>query len=117
MLGGAWGGNWLCRRVRIARLVVGGGMEESEVKVLADAVDDAPLGCLLVGWLKRRMKELLRAGRDSVVGVAVNVGMLFVLLLAGRLLLKEPGAGKSLRLGSYERLLAKSSKLTEGRKS
>jgi hypothetical protein len=40
-----------------------------------------------------------------------------VLELAGMELLKLPGAGKSLRSGSYARLFAKSSKLTEGRKS
>jgi hypothetical protein len=58
------------------------------------------------------------------MGVSVKDGMLLLLtlllavvLLAGTLALNEPGAGKSLRAGSYARLLAKSSKLTVGRKS
>ena len=96
--------------------MAGGGIDDvSELMVEPEAVD-APLGFLLLDWLNRRMNELLRAGRESP-GAAVNVCMLGVLLLVGTLLLNEPGAGKSLRLGSYARLLAKSSKLTEGRKS
>jgi hypothetical protein len=50
----------------------------------------------------------------------VNDGMLLMLgvvLTAGTLVLNVPGAGKSLKAGSYARLLAKSSKLTAGRKS
>jgi len=117
--GGA--GNWLCRRVRMAMFEAGGGMDDaSEATVLLDAVD-APLGFLAVDWLKRRMKELLRVGRASEVGAAVKACtfgvLMLVLVLAGTELLKLPGAGKSLRSGSYARLLAKSSKLTEGRKS
>jgi hypothetical protein len=74
--------------------------EASAANVLLDAVDE-PLGCLLVGWLKRRMNELLRVGRDSAVGGAVKADMLVVVLLAELLLLaKDPGAGKSLRAGS-----------------
>jgi hypothetical protein len=95
--GGACVGNWLCRRDRMAMFVAGGGMDEaSEVTVLADAVE-APLGFRAVDWLKRRMKELLRTGRASVGGALVNACML---VLAGTLPLKLPGAGKSLRLGS-----------------
>lgn len=69
-----------------------------EVSVLLEAVD-APLGFLVPVWLKRRMKELLRAGRLSA-GAVVKVFMFGILVLEGTLLLKEPGAGKSLRLGS-----------------
>lgn len=98
--------------------------DASDVAVLPEAVD-APLGLRTVDWLKRRMKELLRVGRVSVAVAPVNVCMLdvaalvlvLVLVLAGMELLKLPGAGKSLRSGSYARLFAKSSKLTEGRKS
>ena len=95
-------------------LVGGGGIEDA-----SDAVDAARLGLREVDWLKRRMNELLRVGRVSVVGASVNACMLDVLLLAGAVagVLKLPGAGKSLRFGSYERLFAKSSKLTAGRKS
>lgn len=109
-------GNWLCLRVLMAMFVAGGGMDDvSAVTVEPDAVD-APLGFLLLDWLKRRAKELLRAGRVSVAAPE-NDCMLVVLLLAGTLLLKEPGAGKSLRVGSYERLFARSSKFTDGRNS
>ena len=46
--GGACAGNWLCRRVRMAMFVAGGGIDDaSEVVVLPDAVD-APLGFLAV---------------------------------------------------------------------
>ena len=95
-------------------LLWGAGMFVSE----PDAVE-APLGFLAVDWLKRRTKSLLRVGGLSV-GVPVNDGMLLLLgvvVLAGTLALNVPGAGKSLRAGSYARLLAKSSKLTAGRKS
>jgi hypothetical protein len=101
---GAGAGNWLWRRVRMAMPVAGGGMD-----VVSEAA--APmLGLRAVDWLNRRMKELLRVGRASVVGAPVKGCMAGVVLLAGT-------AGKSLRVGSYERLFAKSSKLTEGRKS
>jgi len=67
------------------------------------------------------MKELLRVGRASVAEGPVKACMLGVLVLlavlGGTGLLKLPGTGKSLRLGSYVKLFAKSSKLTEGRKS
>jgi hypothetical protein len=113
---GAWAGKWLWRRDRMAMLVGGGGM----VDVSAPEAVGAPLGFLAVDWLKRRTKELLRVGRVSV-GVPVKDGMLLLLpeavLSAGTPVLNVPGAGKSLRAGSYERLLAKSSKLTVGRKS
>lgn len=98
----------------MAMLLCGAGMFVSE----PDAVE-APLGFLAVDWLKRRTKSLLRVGGLSV-GVPVNDGMLLLLgvvVLAGTLALNVPGAGKSLRAGSYARLLAKSSKLTAGRKS
>jgi hypothetical protein len=88
----------------MAMLVAGGGMAD------ASGAIEAMLGFLAVDWLNRRMKELLRVGRPSVEGAPVKAGMADVVLLAGT-------AGKSLRLGSYERLFAKSSKLTEGRKS
>jgi hypothetical protein len=81
-------------------LVVGGGIDEaSDGRVLAEAVE-ALLGLRAVDWLKRRMKELLRAGRPSPGVAPVNAGMLGVLALAGTLLLKPPGAGKSLSAGS-----------------
>jgi hypothetical protein len=95
--GGACAGNWLCRRDRMAMFVAGGGIDEaSEVTVLPDAVE-APLGFRAVDWLKRRMKELLRVGRASAGGAPVNACMV---VLAGTLPLKLPGAGKSLKLGS-----------------
>lgn len=100
--GGACGGNWLCRRVRIdmleVELAVAAVGNMVEVSVPLEAVE-APLGFLVPVWLKRRMKELLRAGRLSA-GAVVKVCMLGMLVLEGTLLLKEPGAGKSLRLGS-----------------
>jgi len=101
-LGGACAGNWLCRRVRIAMFEGGGGMEgASAAKVLLEDVE-APLGCRVVGWLKRRTNELERAGRASAAGGAVKDCMLGAVLLLGKLLLKVPvpGAGKSLRSGS-----------------
>jgi hypothetical protein len=95
--GGACAGNWLCRRVRIAMFAgPGGGIDDASEP---DAVD-APLGFRAVDWLKRRMNELLRAGRVSA-GAPVNACIvLLALLLAGTLLLNVPGAGKSLRSGS-----------------
>jgi hypothetical protein len=94
---GACAGNWLCRRVRIAMFVgPGGGIEGVSEP---DAVD-APLGFRAVDWLKRRMNELLRVGRESVGAPVNDCIVLLALLLAGTLLLKVPGAGKSLRLGS-----------------
>lgn len=103
--GGACAGNWLCRRVRMAMFVAGGGIDAASLVVLPGATE-APLGFLAVDWLKRRMKELLRVGRDSEEGSPVNVCIFGVLVLVGAftlvgtLLLKVPGAGKSLRLGS-----------------
>ena len=73
-------------------------------------------GLRVFDWLKRRINELLRDGRVSP-WPAVNDCIFEVLVLGGCVLLKLPGTGKSLRLGSYVRLLAKSSKLTVGRKS
>lgn len=91
---GAGAGNWLWRRVRIAMLEAGGGIVDASEAV------DAMLGLRAVDWLKRRMNELLRVGRESVAAPPVNACMLGVLLLAGTGVLKLPGAGKSLRLGS-----------------
>lgn len=56
--------------------------------VLELEADMPALTFLAADWLKRRAKELLRAGRVSV-GMPVNVGMVFVLLvlLLGVLLL------------------------------
>jgi hypothetical protein len=89
----------------MAMLVGGGGIADGSEP---DAVE-APLGFLAVDWLKRRTKELLRAGRVSV-GAPVNGCMLLLLLLlllllrvvlsAGTLVLNVPGAGKSLSAGS-----------------
>jgi hypothetical protein len=56
-------------------------------------------GLRVLDWLKRRMKELLRSGCASF-RPARNGCMLGVALLGGAVLLKLPGAGKSLRLGS-----------------
>jgi hypothetical protein len=87
----------------MAMLVGGGAMEGVS---LADAVAvavavAAPAGCLAVDWLKRRMKDSLRVGRvGESVGTPVNVCMLLGPVLAGTVLLKVPGAGKSLRVGS-----------------
>lgn len=80
-------------------LEAGGGIDVSELTVLAEAVD-APLGFLLPVWLKRRRNELLRAGRESGGAAPVKACMLGTLVLDGTVLLNEPGAGKSLRLGS-----------------
>lgn len=76
----------------------GGGIDDaSEANVEVDAVD-AALGFLLLDWLKRRMNELLRVGRVSG-GAPVKDGMVEA-AAAGTLVLKVPGAGKSLRSGS-----------------
>lgn len=87
----------------MAMFVAGGGMDDaSAVNAEPEAVE-APLGFLLFDWLKRRAKELLRAGRVSVAADVKDcmLGLLVLaLVLAGTLLLKEPGAGKSFRVGS-----------------
>jgi hypothetical protein len=70
---GACAGNWLWRRVRMAMFVAGGGMDG------ASEAGGAPVGFLAVDWLKRRMKELLRAGRESVPVPPVKGSMLGVL--------------------------------------
>ena len=67
--GGACAGNWLCRRVRTATLVAGGGIMEEASKGRALVYGG------LVGfwdWLKRRRSEVLRAGCASA-GAGVNV--------------------------------------------
>ena len=117
--GAAGAGNWLCRLVRIAMFVVGGGIDA--LSAGTGSLEGGGLfvmpGLRVFDWLKRRIKELLRDGRVSP-WPAVNGCMFGVLpLTGGWVLLKLPGTGKSLRLGSYVRLLAKSSKLTVGRKS
>lgn len=112
-MGGACEENWLWRRVRMDMLLGGWGSEG----VLAPDAGMPPLALRAADWLKRRAKELLRAGRVWP-GVPVKVGMVFVLVFAmvtvvlllllllvyvesaGTLLMKEPGAGKSLRAGS-----------------
>lgn len=78
----------------MAMLVAGGGIDDASETV------DAALAFLVVDWLKRRMKELLRVGRESAAGAPVKGCILGVLSLVGTLLLKLPGAGKSLKLGS-----------------
>lgn len=75
-------------------MVAGGGMDAASEAV------EVRLGFLAVDWLNRRMNELLRVGRESVTGAPVNGCMLGVLVLAAVGVLKLPGAGKSLRLGS-----------------
>jgi hypothetical protein len=77
----------------MAMLVAGGGIDMSEAVGAAS-------GFRAVDWLKRRMNELLRVGRESAAGVAVKACMLGVLVLAGTGALKLPGAGKSLSVGS-----------------
>ena len=74
----------------------GGGIEDVSEP---DAVD-APLGFRAVDWLKRRMNELLRVGRESVGAPVNDCIVLLALLLPGTSVLNVPGAGKSLRLGS-----------------
>ena len=66
--GGACAGNWLCRRVRTARLVAGGGIDEASKDA---AWEDAGL-LGFWDWLKRRMSDVLRAGCKSA-GAPVNV--------------------------------------------
>jgi hypothetical protein len=78
----------------MAMLVAGGGIDEASEAVGVTS------GFRAVDWLKRRMKELLRVGRESAAGVVVNACMLGVLVLAGTGALKLPGAGKSLSVGS-----------------
>lgn len=104
--GGAGAGNWLCRLVRMAMLVVGGGMDVLSANVgLPDAGGLEGFvvpGLRVFDWVKRRMNELLRDGRVSpwlvVKGCIFEV--VVVVVLGCAVLLKEPGAGKSLRLGS-----------------
>jgi N-acyl-D-aspartate/D-glutamate deacylase len=85
----------------------------------------------VLDWLKRRMSAVLRAGRASVPVPGANASARMFAYVAtcvagavvgavGKMPTPPPppGAGKSLRLGSYEEMLAwNSSKLTEGRKS
>jgi hypothetical protein len=95
--GGACAGSWLWRRVRMAMFVAGGGMDGASEAV------DAAMGFLAVDWLKRRMNELLRAGRESVPVPPMNgctCGVLWLVGMGTAAVLKLPGAGKSLRLGS-----------------
>ena len=56
--GGGWAVKWLWRRVRIDMLDVFGGAAEGS---------GGALGGLDLDWLKRRISELLRAGRVSAV--------------------------------------------------
>jgi hypothetical protein len=66
--GGACAENWLCRRVRTAKFVAGGGIDEGfDTEALVEA---GLLGFRV--WLKRRMRDVLRAGRESA-GATVNV--------------------------------------------
>lgn len=74
--GGACEENWLWRRVRMDMLLGGWGIEG----VLAPDAGMPPLAFLAADWLKRRAKELLRAGRVWP-GVPVKVGMVFVLAM------------------------------------
>ena len=92
---GVGAGNWLCRLVRMAMLVVG-----STADVLSTGTAGVAVGGLegfvmpglrVLDWLKRRMNELLRAGYASV-----SAGC----MLGGAVLLKLPGAGKALKSGS-----------------
>jgi hypothetical protein len=100
----------------MAMLVVGGGMAVLSVNTVL--VDVGGLegfvvpGLRVFDWLKRRMNELLRDGRVSpwpavngcMFGVCVLLLLVVVLALAlalsGTVLLKVPGTGKSLMLGS-----------------
>jgi hypothetical protein len=120
--GGAWAGNWLCRRVRMDMLVAGGGME---------GLSGGPETALFLDWLKRRSRDVLRAGRESAAGAggafidaAGPVG-LTGFCDGGREAMcgagggsedESGGLGKLLRTGSYARLLAKSSNVTSGMK-
>ena len=58
--GGGCTVNWLCRRVRIDMFEVGGGIVDGSVGGWGGP--PWPLD-----WLKRRISELLRAGRVSAV--------------------------------------------------
>ena len=67
--GGAGAGNWLCRLVLMATLVVGGGIVVLSLNPgLLDVGGlerfDVP-GLRVFDWLKWRMNELLREGRVS----------------------------------------------------
>lgn len=107
----AGAGKWLCLRVRMAMaavvvlvvVVVGGGMAVLSVNTGGLALDGLERftvpGLRVPDWLKRRMNELLRDGRESAWPV-VKGCMLDAVLLGGAVLLKLPGAGKSLRAGS-----------------
>ena len=77
-------------------------------------------------WLKRRISEVLRAGRVSAVLLAKGEGAYCVEVEGccdGAAMWDEAsvdesgGCGKWLRTGSYWRLFAKSSKVTSGMKS
>lgn len=116
-------GNWLWRRVLIDILLVGGGNEG----VSAEGIEEVVL-VKLRDWLNWRIRDELRAGRCSVPVPGVNMSEPIVMWVAGWVaeavgLLSSPappppGAGKSLRMGSYAEMLAwKSSKLTDGKKS
>ena len=99
----------------------GGGIEDGSGGALVGPVVDG-----FFVWLNLRIKEALRAGRVSVPVPGANAsGPMFVRgtavvadVVAGSMPTPPPpGAGKSLRSGSYAEMLAcKSSKLTEGRK-
>lgn len=101
--GAAGSGNWLCLRVRMAMLVVGAGVAVLSVNTGGLAFGGLEgfvvPGLRVFDWLKRRMNELLRAGRVSP-WPAVKGCMFDAVLLGGAVLLKLPGAGKSLRAGS-----------------
>lgn len=107
-LGGAGAGNWLWRLVRKAMLVVGAGIAVLSVKTGGPAAGDLEgfvvPGLRVLDWLKRRMNELLRDGRVSVWAAAngcmFDTAAAAAAVLGGAVLLKLPGAGKSLRLGS-----------------
>lgn len=104
--GGAWAGSWLWRRVRMDMFVAGGGTEVDSGSGLLGAT----VFCFL-DWLKRRMREVLRAGRASVPVPGVNAsGPVLVRatacvagIVVGNMETPPPpppGAGKSLRSGS-----------------
>jgi hypothetical protein len=87
----------------MAMLVVGAGVAALSVNTGGLALGGlggfVVPGLRVFDWLKRRMNELLRAGRVSS-WPAVNGCMLDAVLLGGAVLLKLPGTGKSLRSGS-----------------
>lgn len=66
-LGAGWVGKWLWRRVRMAMLDAGGGMDVCECSM-------GGLGAIPwdLDWLKRRISEVLRAGRVSWAAVGVK---------------------------------------------